>query len=170
MIIPEPPDWGEIAKIVSGISPYHHLVTKPSALMDPMVDVWKYKIAKDEYSDLTRMMHKLGVAVHPWPMQDDWLIYKKTAYEETKMFVKQACDGFFVEFPANSYRWFTELGNYSTLNYEHLEHNLESKDLNLEIAKSCIANRHKHECMSNDTLFGGSERIDAFLAPEENAT
>ena len=57
------------------------------------------------------------------------------------MFVKQACDGFFVEFPEDSYKWFTKLGNYSSLNFEHLEHSLESKDLNLEIIKSCIVDR-----------------------------
>jgi len=98
------------------------------------------------------------------------LKYRKTAHAETKMFVKQACDGFFVEFPADSYRWFTELGNHSTLNYEHLEHRLESKDLNLEIIKSCKADRYKYECMSNDTLFSGSTRISAFLAPQGKAT
>ena len=143
-MLPDPPDWGELSKIVAGISPFHHLVTKPGSPMDPMTDVWDYNTVLDDYSDLTRLMHSLDIAVHPWPLQDDMLRYRKTAHAETKMFVKQACDGFFVEFPADSYRWFNELGYHSTLNYEHPEHNLELLDLNLEITKSCIADRHKY--------------------------
>ena len=67
-------------------------------------------------------------------------------------------------------RWFTDLGNRSSLNFEHPEHKLEAKDINLEIIKVCIADRYKHECMSYDTLFGGAARRNAFLAPKGRAT
>jgi hypothetical protein len=81
------------------------------------------------------------------------------------MFVNKGADGFFVEFPFDSYRWFTDLGNQSRLVHEHPEHKLEDKDLNLEIDKVCIADRYKHECMSNETLFGSAVRKNAFLEP-----
>ncbi len=38
------------------------------------------------------------------------------------MFVNKGADGFFVEFPFDSYRWFTDLGNQSRLVHEHPEH------------------------------------------------
>ena len=138
---PTIPDWDELSKLVSGISPFHHMLTKPNAPLDPMSDPWDYTTVKDEYTDFAKLMHKLDIAVHPWPLQDDRLKYRETAYAETKMFVAHGVDGFFVEFPADSYRWFTDLGLHSALNFDHPQHKLEAKDVNLEITKTCIADR-----------------------------
>ena len=137
--------------------------TKPGSHMDPMTDEWDYNTVKDEYTDLCRLLHSLDIASHPWPLQDDNLQYRKTAHAETKMFITHGVDGFFVEFPKDSYRWFTELGNYSTLNFEHPLHTLQSKDLNLEIIEKCIADRYLHECMSNEMLFEKAAKRDVFL-------
>jgi hypothetical protein len=115
-------------------------------------------------------MHSLDIAVHPWPMMDDYLRYRKTAYGETNMYLKMGSDGLFVEFPADSYRWFTENGSMSTLDFDHPDHKLESKDLILEMTKTCIGDRHKLECMSYETLFGGAVRTNAFLSPRGRAT
>ena len=102
------PDWRELSKIVNGITPYHQLITKPGALTDANVDDWdRFKMTDDKYSDFIAMMHSLDIAVHPWPLKDDYLNYRKTAYAETKMFVNKGVDGFFVEFPADSLKWFT---------------------------------------------------------------
>ena len=80
---PDIPDWEELSKIVSGISPFHHMMTKPNSPMDPMCDRWSFKRTKNNYTDLARLCHSLGIAVHPWPLQDDRLVYRKTAYAET---------------------------------------------------------------------------------------
>ena len=58
------------------------------------------------------------------------------------MFVKHGVDGFFVEYTLDSYRWFTDIGNYSILDFSHPLHALESKDLNLDTIKKCIVNRY----------------------------
>ena len=59
------------------------------------------------------------------------------------MFVSNGSDGIFAEFPHDTERWFAELGNWSTLDHEHPEHNLatESKDLNLEILKKFLTKK-----------------------------
>jgi len=140
--LPAIPNWGEVSKIINGISPFHQMMTKPGAHLDPMTDEWDYKTVEDSYTDLCRMLHSVDIAIHPWPMQDDHLSYRKTPYAEQKMFIKNGVDGFFVEFTKDSFRWFTDIGNYSTLDFSHPLHTLESKDLNLEMLKKCIANRY----------------------------
>lgn len=81
------------------------------------------------------------------------------------MYVTGGVDGLFVEFPFDSERWFTALGNHSTLNFDkHPDHyGLESKDINLESTKKCMTDRFQRECMSSQTLFGGAVRTNAFL-------
>ena len=75
-----------------------------------------------------------------------------------------------MEFPIDSYRWFNDLGNQSTLDFEHPLHTLESKDLNLEITKTCIADKYKTDCMSNEILFGDTHRRNIFIGPRAKHT
>ena len=84
------------------------------------------------------------------------------------MYITQGVDGLFVEFPIDSERWFTDLGNHSTLDFDkHPGHfGLESKDINLETTKTCIADQYQRECMSYETLFSRADRKNAFLAPK----
>jgi len=161
------PDWGELSKVVSGISPDHQYVNRPGSPTDPMTDKWDRETVVDAYSEFNKMAHDLDMAIHPWPLQDDRLVYKKklNQYHETKLYVVKGCDGFFAEFPIDTYRWFEDLGNHSTLDFEHPAHDLESKDLNLEVLKKCIADRYRKFCMSNETLFGKTELRDIFLGP-----
>lgn len=88
------------------------------------------------------------MAIHPWPLQDDKLIYRELPHHETKMFVIMGIDGYFAEYPVDTYRWFTDLGNRSTLDYYHPEHRvmnvLELPDLNAEVYKVCKCDRYKH--------------------------
>ena len=81
------------------------------------------------------------------------------------MLLDKGVDGFFVEYPQNSYKWFTDQGSSSILKIQNPSHILEAEDINLEMTKVCIADRYKHECMSYETLFGGAARTNAFLAP-----
>ena len=116
----------------------------------------------------------MGVAIHPWPLQDDKLIYRSLPYEETHMFVVKGIDGYFAEYPIDTYRWFTDLGNRSTLNFEHPEHKqrnvLELPDLNAEIYSVCKCDRYKLQCMSNETLFRGKRAQLDFLRPPRRYT
>jgi len=75
-------------------------MTKPKAQLDPMTDKWRRRTPVDNsYSDFLATMHSLDLAVHPWPLRDDRLRYRDTAYLETKMFLDKGSDGYFVEFP-----------------------------------------------------------------------
>ena len=92
------PDWGELSKIINGVSPFHHMSAKPGSHLDPMTDSWNYGTVTDSYTDFCRTLHSVDLSVHPWPMKDDKLAYRKTPYAEQKMFVKHGVDGFFVEY------------------------------------------------------------------------
>jgi hypothetical protein len=59
-------DWGEVAKVVSAISPVHHLVAKPGSALDSMTDNWSRSIVEDNYSEFVALMHSLDLAVHMW--------------------------------------------------------------------------------------------------------
>ena len=65
-------------------------MTKPDAEMDPMTDEWDYGITEHKYSNFAKLMHKLEMAIHPWPLQDDHLLYNKGkgGYVETSMYIK----------------------------------------------------------------------------------
>ena len=168
------PDWGEVAHVVNAISPDHQFVTRPGTNLDPMTDDWDRGTVTDTYSEYGKLMHELGLAIHPWPLQDDKLIYRPKAHAETKMFIIKGIDGYFAEYPIDTYRWFTDLGNRSTLDYYHPEHLsrnvLEEPDLNIEVYKVCKCDRYKLACMSNESLFGGKKTQLAFLRPKTRPT
>lgn len=44
-------------------------------------------------------MHELELAVHPWTMRDDHLVYMDSAVEETMLYITKGIDGLFTEFP-----------------------------------------------------------------------
>ena len=67
------PDWLELSKVVSGIAPYHHLITKRGAPLDPMTEIWDRSQVDNKYSDLIALLHSLDIAVHPWAIKDDRL-------------------------------------------------------------------------------------------------
>ena len=121
-----------------------------------MTDKWDRETVIDAYSEFNKMAHNLKMAIHQNPLQDDRLVYEKklNQYHETKTTVVKGCDGFFFDFPIETFKWFEDLGNHSTLDFEHPSHNLEYKDLNLEVLKKCITDRYRNFCMSNETLFG----------------
>ena len=52
-----------------------------------MTEDWDKRIVLNKYSGFVKYMHELNLAVHPWPLQDDMLVYRKNGYEETKMYV-----------------------------------------------------------------------------------
>ena len=64
-----------------------------------MTDDWDRTTVDDSYSDFLATMQSLDIAVHPWPIRDDRLLYRDTAYLETKMYLNKGSDGVFVEFP-----------------------------------------------------------------------
>jgi glycerophosphoryl diester phosphodiesterase len=43
--------------------------------------------------------HELGLAVHPYSLQDDMLKYTSSPLDEHKLFVDKGVDGVFCEFP-----------------------------------------------------------------------
>ena len=70
------PDWGELSKIINGVSPFHHMSAKPGSHLDPMTDLWNYGTVTDSYTDFCRTLHSVDLSVHPWPMKDDKLTYR----------------------------------------------------------------------------------------------
>ena len=84
-----------------------------------MTEDWDKGRAINEYSGFVKYMHELNLAVHPRPLQDDMLVYRKNGYEETKMYVVMGVDGMFCEYPVDSYRWYTDLGLHSKLKHNH---------------------------------------------------
>lgn len=110
-----------------------------------MTDDWDKSIAEDKYSDFCKYMHELDLVVHPWPLQDDRLVYRDSGYGETRMYVEMGSDGLFAEFPDDTYKWFTDLGLRS-----RLEHTNESHDF----SSVCPAERFRYQSMSLEVLFG----------------
>ena len=51
-------------------------------------------------------MHTRGLAVHPYTLQDDHVVYTANGTNETEMFVNKGVDGIFTEFVSATYTVF----------------------------------------------------------------
>ena len=76
----------------------------------PIDDVWPKHLVNNDYSEYSRYMQELDMVIHPYFLQTDMRQYRKTGYEETRMYVNRGVDGIFAEQPTECYLWFEELG------------------------------------------------------------
>ena len=91
-----------------GVGPDSQWVFNPNSLTDM---TWDKTTAANTYSNFITHMHELGLAVHPYTVQDDKLKYRDTAYDEAQLYVDNGSDGVFCEFPHGKYDMFKHMGS-----------------------------------------------------------
>lgn len=101
----ENPDWGEVSQLAHGVGvgPEAQHIFNPDVLTDKKREDWDKSVVSNDPSDFVTLMHSLELAVHPFTLQDDILIYRESAFEETKLYVEKGIDGIFCEFPLSTY-------------------------------------------------------------------
>ena len=74
-----------------------------------------HKVAIDYTTQSTFIteMHNRDLAVHPYTLHDDSLVYMSTAWEETLLYITKGVDGLFTEFPGATYDQFAAIGTKS---------------------------------------------------------
>jgi len=55
--------------------------------------------------------HANQLAVHPYTLRDDQLVYTDSTVAETKLYIDKGCDGVFTEFPHGTYNLFLAFGS-----------------------------------------------------------
>lgn len=110
----ENPDWTQVSRLANGVGvgPKAQHIFNPDVLSDKRED-WDTSVVSNDPSSFVSLMHSLGLAVHPFTLQDDKLIYRKSAYEETKLYVDVGIDGIFCEFPQITYTLLQSFGSKS---------------------------------------------------------
>ena len=94
------------------VGPASDWVMNPASLTDPQ-SPWDKTSVDNSYSAFISQMHELGLAVHPYTLQDDKLVYKSTAYDEVELYVDKGVDGVFLEFPHSDFDLFVHMGSES---------------------------------------------------------
>ena len=101
-------DWVAVSKLVHAVGPHSFYVMNPDALTKP---VYLFDKVSFKPSNFVRHMHDLGLAVHPWTLKNDRLVFKKTAAAEHQLFVEKGVDGVFTEFPHSTLVLFEHFGS-----------------------------------------------------------
>ena len=105
------PDWEHISKTVHGLSPDIQWVTQDGAMTSGLLTgKWPKHEVNNNFSEYSKYMQELDMVIHPYFLQTDMRQYRKTGYEETRMYVNRGVDGIFAEQPTECYQWFEELG------------------------------------------------------------
>ena len=90
----------------------YHMMTKYAHGVGPPTEmIMNADPDDDTYSQFIAKMHDLDMAVHPWEIQDDYLKFEKTVYDETSRYINKGVDGVFVEFPHALYTLFQHFGS-----------------------------------------------------------
>jgi glycerophosphoryl diester phosphodiesterase len=115
---PSAENWDLIAETVHGVGPASMWLMNPfdSTQEDGGVgslEVFNFKDTEDveKPSQFVVDMHSRGLAVHPWTLRDDQLIYESTAFDETQLYVDLGVDGIFTEFPHATFSLFQHMGS-----------------------------------------------------------
>ena len=85
--------------------------------------VWDKTRVENNYSPFITQMHELELAVHPWTLQDDILVYRSSAYDEAQLYVDKGIDGVFCEYPHSENEMLTHIGtkaNFPSSFYQFL--------------------------------------------------
>jgi glycerophosphoryl diester phosphodiesterase len=61
-------------------------------------------------SEFVDEAHTNYLAVHPYTLRDDKLLYTNSTVAETKLYIDKGCDGVFTEFPHGTYNLFLAFG------------------------------------------------------------
>jgi len=85
-------DFEAISQLVHGVGP-------DSKWVMYYPDMLKHNFDSTTRSQFIDEMHALDLAVHPWTMRDDHLVYMDSAIEETLLYLTKGVDGLFTEFP-----------------------------------------------------------------------
>jgi len=72
---------------------------------------WDKTKVDNNYSPFIKQMHDLELAVHPYTLQDDKLVYRTTAYDEAQLYVDKGIDGIFCEYPHSENDMLTHMGS-----------------------------------------------------------
>jgi len=69
------------------------------------------------------MCHELGLAVHPYPLKDDFLVWSNppNPIEEHKIFVNKKIDGIFTEFPHMTHSVFNDYKSMNEFPLSYIE-------------------------------------------------
>jgi glycerophosphoryl diester phosphodiesterase len=72
---------------------------------------WDKSTAINKYSDFVTKMHSLDLAVHPYTLKNDSLMYRENAFLETQLYVDNGIDGVYTEYPHTTLELFTGFGS-----------------------------------------------------------
>lgn len=75
----------------------------------------------DKPSAFVEDAHKHGLAVHPYTLQDDMLIFTGNPIEETMIYLNKQVDGIFTEFPHMTYSVYTQFKGKNRFPQSYLE-------------------------------------------------
>jgi len=115
-------DWQEISLVAHGVGAASDWVMNSESL-NKKQPVWDKTKVDNSYSPFIKQMHALELAVHPYTLQDDRLVYRDNAYDESQLYVDKGIDGVFCEFPHSESDMFTHMGtkaNFPSTFYEFL--------------------------------------------------
>ena len=105
-------NWKFFGDNFHGIGPDGQWVMNHNSLVFGPTD-WVKHWARDTYSPFVKKMHELGLAVHPYTLRDDVLVFRDNAFEETLLYVNNGVDGAFTEFAHSSFELYEGFGSKS---------------------------------------------------------
>ena len=103
----------EIAKYAHGVGPQQEWLF----LYDN--ETW----TETNESKFVEMCHALGLAVHPYPIKDDFLVWSKPAnpIKEHEIFLNKKIDGIFTEFPHMTHSAYNMFKSQNTFPTSYIE-------------------------------------------------
>ena len=105
-------DWTEISNLCHAVGPASDWVMNNESLTNKQL-IWDKTNVDNLTSPFISSMHEMELAVHPYTLQDDKLVYRSSAFEETQLYVDKGIDGMFTEFPHATDDLFNHMGNKS---------------------------------------------------------
>lgn len=75
----------------------------------------------DKPSAFIEEAHSHGLAVHPYTLQDDMLVYTNNPIEENLMYMVKGVDGIFTEFPHMTYSVYTQFMGSNSFPQSYIE-------------------------------------------------